>query len=82
MCISVGAEISFYCEKEDFDRCFNRLDPPVEESRPDRQGDPTNFHFWCAHTKIFAHTDYKKLEGTLVTSVVQSSLLAKYLQNT
>ena len=26
----------FSCKKGEFDRCFNRLDPPVEESRPDR----------------------------------------------
>ena len=28
--------MSFTCKKEEFDRCFNRLNRPVEESRPDR----------------------------------------------
>ena len=28
--------MSFSCEKGEFDRFFNRLDRPVEESRPDR----------------------------------------------
>ena len=28
--------MSFSCKKEEFDRCFNRLDRPVEEPRPDR----------------------------------------------
>ena len=32
----VGAELSFSCKKREFDRFFNRLDRPVEESRPDR----------------------------------------------
>ena len=33
----------FSCEKGDFDRFFNRLDRPVEESRHDRQPDrPVN----------------------------------------
>ena len=36
MCISVGALISFSSQKEEFDRFFNRLDRPVEESWPDR----------------------------------------------
>ena len=36
--ISVGVSMFFSCKKE-FDRCFNRLDRPVEESRPDRQPD-------------------------------------------
>ena len=27
------------CQKGEFDRFFNRLDRPVEESRPDRQPD-------------------------------------------
>ena len=31
--------MSFRCKKEEFDRRFNRLDRPVEESRPDRQPD-------------------------------------------
>ena len=31
--------MSFSCQKGEFDRCFNRLDRPVEESRPDRQPD-------------------------------------------
>ena len=31
--------MSFSCQKGKFDRCFNRLDRPVEESRPDRQSD-------------------------------------------
>ena len=34
--ISVGVSMSFSCKKGEFDRCFNRLDRPVEESRPDR----------------------------------------------
>ena len=37
--ISVGASMSFSCQKGEFDRFFNRLDRPVEESRPDRQLD-------------------------------------------
>ena len=37
MYISVGAYMSFSIKKGEFDRCFNRLDRPVEESRPDRQ---------------------------------------------
>ena len=28
--------MSFSSKKGEFDRCFNRLDRPVEESRPDR----------------------------------------------
>ena len=48
--ISVGAKISFGYQKGEFDRFFNRLDRPVEESRPDRQPDrpvdPTGFHLW------------------------------------
>ena len=39
--------MSFSCQKGEFDRFFNRLDRPVEESRPDRQPDrpfnPTGF---------------------------------------
>ena len=31
--------MSFSCRKGEFDRFFNRLDRPVEESRPDRQPD-------------------------------------------
>ena len=42
--------MSFSCQKGEFDRFFNRLDRPVEESRPDRQPDrpvdPTGFHLW------------------------------------
>ena len=37
--ISVGAQMSFGCQKGEFDRFFNRLDRPVEESRPYRQPD-------------------------------------------
>ena len=36
--ISVGALMSFSCKKGEFNRCFNRLDRPVEGFRPDRQG--------------------------------------------
>ena len=42
--------MSFSCQKGEFDRFFNRLDRPVEESRPDRQPDrpfdPTGFRLW------------------------------------
>ena len=42
--------MSFSCQKGEFDRFFNRLDRPVEESRPDwqpdRPVDPTGFHLW------------------------------------
>ena len=31
--------MSFSCQKREFDRFSNRLDRPVEESRPDRQPD-------------------------------------------
>ena len=31
--------MTFSCQKGKFDRFFNRLDRPVEESRPDRQPD-------------------------------------------
>ena len=31
--------MSFSCRKGEFDRFFNRLDRPVEESRPNRQPD-------------------------------------------
>ena len=31
--------MSFSCQKGEFDRFFNRLDRPVEESRPGRQPD-------------------------------------------
>ena len=34
--ISVGALMSFSCKKGEFDQCFNRLDQPLKESRPDR----------------------------------------------
>ena len=37
--ILVGALMSFICQKGEFDRFFNQLDRPVEESRPDRQSD-------------------------------------------
>ena len=47
--------MSFGCKKGEFDRYFNRLDRPVEESRPDRQPDrpvdPTGFHLWAV-TKV------------------------------
>ena len=33
--------MTFSCQKGEFDRFFNRLDRPVEESRPDRPVDPT-----------------------------------------
>ena len=33
--------MSFGSQKAEFDRFFNRLDRPVEESRPDRPVDPT-----------------------------------------
>ena len=33
--------MSFSCKKGEFDRCFNQLDWPVEESRPDRPVEPT-----------------------------------------
>ena len=36
MHISVGVWIYFSSEKKEFDRFFDRLDRPVEESRPDR----------------------------------------------
>ena len=36
MYISVGTLMSFSCKKGKFGRCFNRLDRPVEESRPER----------------------------------------------
>ena len=36
MYISVGTKMSFSCKKGKFDLCFNRLDRPVEKSRPDR----------------------------------------------
>ena len=40
--------MSFSFKKGEFDRCFNRLDRPVEKSRPDRQPDrpvdPIGFH--------------------------------------
>ena len=36
MYISVGAYMPFSCKKGEFDRSFNGLDRPVEESRPDR----------------------------------------------
>ena len=42
--------MSFSCQKREFDRFFNRLDRPLEESRPDRQPDrpfdPTGFRLW------------------------------------
>ena len=52
--------MSFSCEKGELYRCFNRLDRPVEESRPDRQPDwpvdPTSFRLWvgnsCTENKI------------------------------
>ena len=39
MYISVSAYMFFSCKKGEFYQCFNRLDLPVEESRPDRQPD-------------------------------------------
>ena len=48
--------MSFSCQKGEFDRFFNRLDRPVEESRPDRQPDrsvdPTGFHLWMVRSKF------------------------------
>ena len=41
MFISIGAKMSFSRKKGEFDQCFNRLDRPVEESRPDRPVDRT-----------------------------------------
>ena len=56
MYISVGAYMSFCYKKEEFDRCFNRLDRPAEESRPDRQPDRpvdrTGFHL-CVISKPY-----------------------------
>ena len=49
MYIAVGALMAFGCKKEKFDRCFNQLDRPVEEFRPERDRqtnrpvDPTGF---------------------------------------
>ena len=42
MYILVGAEMYFSCKKGKFDRCFNRLDQLVKESRPDRPINPTS----------------------------------------
>ena len=63
--------MSFSCQKGEFDRFFNRLDRPVEESRPDRQPDrpvnPTGFHLWFAYLLSFealikgAHINIKLL---------------------
>ena len=36
--------MSFSCKKEEFDRCLNRLDRPVEESQPDRPVNPIGFY--------------------------------------
>ena len=36
MYISIGAQMSLSSKKKKLDRCFNRLDQLVEESRPDR----------------------------------------------
>ena len=49
MYISVGAWMSFNCKKGEFDRCFNRLDRPVEESRPDQF--PSLLHIIALHPK-------------------------------
>ena len=57
MYISFGAKITFSSKKGEFDRYFNRLDRPVEESRPDRQldrpVDPTGFHLCCRRGHFF-----------------------------
>ena len=49
----------FSCKKGEFDRCFDRLDRPVEESRPDRQPDrpvdPTSFHLCYSHCHAKTH---------------------------
>ena len=51
--VSVCAWMYFSCQKGEFDRFFNRLDRPVEESppdpQPDRPVDPTGFHLWCSY---------------------------------
>ena len=63
MHISVGAKMSFSSHKGEFDRFFNRLDRPVEESRPDRQPDrpvdPTGFYLCSNH---WAHSKKKFLQ--------------------
>ena len=41
MYFSVSTYMSFSSRKGEFDRCFNRLDRPFEESRPDRPVDLT-----------------------------------------
>ena len=49
--------MSFSSKKGEFDRFFNRLDRPVEESRPDRQPerpvDPTGFHL-CVRDSLLS----------------------------
>ena len=70
--------MSFSCQKGEFDRFFNRLDRPVEESRPDRQPDrpvkesrpdrpvdPTGFHLWFTsneHVNLYTTLDFKAAE--------------------
>ena len=56
--------MSFSSQKGEFDRFFNRLDRPVEESRPDRQPDrpvdPTGFHLWyVVRTEFMFEANYK-----------------------
>ena len=44
--------MSFSCQKGEIDRFLNRLDRPVEKSRPGRQPDRlvdrTGFHLWIS----------------------------------
>ena len=60
----------FSSKKGEFDRFFNRLDRPVEESRPDRQPDRpvdlTGFHLWP--TSLV----YKRLKEVLSFSLLVS----------
>ena len=58
--------MSFSYQKGKFDRFFNRLDRPIEESRPDRQPDrpvdSTGFHLWCTvHQKMLGVHHYERV---------------------
>ena len=49
--------MSFSCKKGEFDRCFNRLDRPVEESQPDWPVNPIGFYLGI---KLITGSNHKK----------------------
>ena len=64
MYFSVGAWKFFSSKKGEFDRCFNRLDRPVKESRPDRSVDLTRFPFVAGDNRVPNNRTLSAFEST------------------